>query len=93
MSLYGTVTRLAPAGRHPPEPSHQIHTFMKNPFRGRVLSADKLQISSKHLYKVQHSFIPKVTMEFPLGPGELNAIGTLGRGQLRRGRWLRRFKI
>ncbi len=30
MSLYGTVTRLAPAGRHPPEPSHQIHTFMRN---------------------------------------------------------------
>ena len=31
VSLYGTVTRLAPAGRHPPGPSHQIHTFMKNP--------------------------------------------------------------
>jgi len=29
VSLYGTVTRLAPAGRHPLKPSHQFHTFMK----------------------------------------------------------------
>ncbi len=29
MPLYGTVTRLAPAGRHPPEPSHHIQSFMK----------------------------------------------------------------
>ncbi len=29
MSLYGTVTRLAPAGRHPPKPSHQIRSSMK----------------------------------------------------------------
>jgi hypothetical protein len=27
--LYGTVTRLAPAGRHPPKPSHQTKSFMK----------------------------------------------------------------
>ena len=31
MSAYGTVTRLAPAGRHPPEPSHQTKSFMKKP--------------------------------------------------------------
>ena len=31
MSLYGTVTRLAPAGRHPPKPSHQTKSFMKKP--------------------------------------------------------------
>ena len=30
MSAYGTVTRLAPAGRHPPKPSHQTKSFMKN---------------------------------------------------------------
>ncbi len=29
MPLYGTVTRLAPAGHHPPRPSHQIQSFMK----------------------------------------------------------------
>ena len=29
VSLYGTVTRLAPAGRHPPKPSHQTKSFMK----------------------------------------------------------------
>ncbi len=27
MSAYGTVTRLAPAGRHPPKPSHQTKSF------------------------------------------------------------------
>jgi hypothetical protein len=31
VSLYGTVTRLAPAGHHPPKPSHQIQSFMKKP--------------------------------------------------------------
>ena len=31
VSLYGTVTRLAPAGRHPPEPLSHIQSFMKNP--------------------------------------------------------------
>ncbi len=34
MSLYGTVTRLAPAGRHPPEPSHQTKSFMKKALCG-----------------------------------------------------------
>jgi hypothetical protein len=29
VSAYGTVTRLAPAGRHPPKPSHQTMSFMK----------------------------------------------------------------
>ncbi len=31
VSAYGTVTRLAPAGRHPgpPSPSHHIQSFMK----------------------------------------------------------------
>ncbi len=29
MSLYGTMTRLAPAGRHPPEPLSHIQSFMK----------------------------------------------------------------
>jgi hypothetical protein len=27
--LSGTSTRSAPAGRRPPKPSHQIHSFMK----------------------------------------------------------------
>jgi hypothetical protein len=37
VSLYGTVTRLAPAGRHPPKPSHQTKSFMKkNFFVGRL---------------------------------------------------------
>ena len=34
MSLYGTMTRLAPAGRHPPEPLPQIQSFMKKPADG-----------------------------------------------------------
>ena len=29
MLLSGTSTRSAPAGRRPPKPSHQVHTFMK----------------------------------------------------------------
>jgi hypothetical protein len=33
VSAYGTVTRLAPAGRHPPKPSHQTKSFKKTRHR------------------------------------------------------------
>jgi hypothetical protein len=40
--LSGTSTRSAPAGRRPPKPSRQVHTFMKKPppapASGRVAS-------------------------------------------------------
>ena len=40
MSAYGTVTRLAPAGRHPPKPSHQTKSFMKKTSIRAVVKVD-----------------------------------------------------
>ena len=39
------ATRLAPAGRHPPKPSHQTKSFMKKPSCEKTLPWGKLELT------------------------------------------------